>query len=72
MRGTRQIWRDASRLLDGAGQSIFVEGEIGKEVDALTCLLVHKLSTKKHMNYQPFVLDKIDMLADDTASGWAA
>ena len=50
----------------------FVGGEIGKEADALARLLAHKLSTKKHMNYQPFVLDKINMLADDTTSGWAA
>ena len=51
---------------------IFVEGEIGSEFDALVCRLVHQLSAKKHMNYQPFVLDKIDRLADDATSGWAA
>ena len=50
----------------------FVEGEMGKEADALVCLLVHKLSTKMHMNYQPFVLDEIDMLADDTTGASAA
>ena len=72
VRGVQQMRRGASRFLDGAGQSFFVEGEIGKEVYALTSLVVQKLSTKKHMNYQPFVLDKIDMLADDTTSGWAA
>ena len=72
MRGVQQMWRGATRLHDGAAQSPVVEGEIGRESDALTCLLVHKLSTKKRMNYQPFVLDKIDRLTDDATSGWAA